>query len=191
MTRAAIETVTPSGENGCVGGPPMTKYGTIDLRYMPKAEREALHRRNAQVTRRPGTSPCHACGGNNDTTNQRYCRDCVLELHQANGTAPPASLPSIQLEARLKRYGLSTSRYQYLLTRQENACAICKRPQAGSDALLVDHNHETGQVRGLLCGPCNTALGLFQDSPDVIDAALQYLEERGCYGPNVLAEEDQ
>lgn len=162
---------------------PRTKEGFRDRRYMSRDEAKQ------QKPRETGALWCPLCERANDTKNEPYCHDCVTELHKANGTTPPVSIPSLTLAARLKRYGLSTSRYQYLLMRQDNACAICKRPQATTDALLVDHNHATGEVRGLLCGPCNTALGLLQDSPDVLDAALQYLEERGCYGPNALAEE--
>jgi len=48
--------------------------------------------------------------------------------------------------------------------------------------LAIDHNHHTNQVRGLLCKQCNRALGLFGDSINTIENALNYLKERGSYG---------
>ena len=44
--------------------------------------------------------------------------------------------------------------------------------------LVIDHNHKTGKVRGLLCGSCNTGIGLLKDSPDVLDAAIEYLQHQ-------------
>lgn len=66
--------------------------------------------------------------------------------------------------------------YVALHKQQGGICAICsKTEEANGKALAVDHDHETGRVRGLLCDDCNLALGRFQDSPDVLRRAINYL----------------
>lgn len=71
-----------------------------------------------------------------------------------------------------RRYGLTREAYLSLLEGQNGACATC-----GSVVdLCVDHNHETGAVRGILCGKCNMALGLAGDDPDTLKGMLAYLE---------------
>jgi Autographiviridae endonuclease VII len=78
------------------------------------------------------------------------------------------------------RYGLTRDQYEALGT----TCAICDGvPTPGKRGLHVDHDHETGTVRGLLCSACNTALGSFQESPFLIRRALRYLVR--CYGEQV------
>lgn len=64
-------------------------------------------------------------------------------------------------------YGLTLEKYDEILTSQKNVCAICGRSEKEENQfkklpLAVDHNHITGQVRGLLCGDCNRAIGNFQ-----------------------------
>lgn len=59
-----------------------------------------------------------------------------------------------------------------LYEKQRGICAICKR---GDAALVVDHDHDTGFVRGLLCNSCNNGLGNFRDDPDVLANARDYL----------------
>lgn len=75
-----------------------------------------------------------------------------------------------------KKYGLTLAQFEAMLEAQEGVCAICYREQIGKN-IHVDHNHVTGEVRGLLCGPCNTALGLFGDDADRMIRAAQYLIE--------------
>jgi len=58
--------------------------------------------------------------------------------------------------------------------RQDFVCAICKGPP--EDTLCVDHCHDSGRVRGLLCRKCNTGLGSFRDEPDLMLKAIKYLE---------------
>jgi hypothetical protein len=57
-------------------------------------------------------------------------------------------------------------------------CAICKRPCSTGRSLAVDHNHETGEVRGLLCKACNQALGLFEDDTNRMTIAIEYLTRK-------------
>jgi hypothetical protein len=71
-------------------------------------------------------------------------------------------------------FGIDQQAYVELLAAQNGGCAICARP-SGQRHLHVDHDHATDRVRGLLCGPCNQALGLFRDSPEVLEAARRYL----------------
>ena len=59
---------------------------------------------------------------------------------------------------------------------QEEACAICGYPQFSED-LSIDHCHETGEVRGLLCKHCNLGLGHFRDDPERLKAAIDYLNQ--------------
>lgn len=86
--------------------------------------------------------------------------------------------PEKRKKYRLKyRFGLTVEEYERMLDEQGGVCAICGEPSAGRD-LDVDHNHETNQVRGLLCWNCNTGIGKFKDSPMLLKKAIKYLEER-------------
>jgi hypothetical protein len=69
-------------------------------------------------------------------------------------------------DANLKAlYGISLPHYEELLRKQHGLCAICARPPRGKRPLDVDHDHESGRVRGLLCGNCNRAIGLLDENP--------------------------
>lgn len=73
-----------------------------------------------------------------------------------------------------KRYGITSDDYDQMLICQGGKCAICKEQ---SDRLFVDHDHATRNVRGLLCHGCNIILGNAKDSPDILRAALAYLDK--------------
>jgi hypothetical protein len=77
----------------------------------------------------------------------------------------------------LHRFGISHADYQALLDKQEGRCAICRTtdPGCGWEYFPVDHNHETGEVRGLLCNDCNTAIGRMKDDPNRVHRAWLYL----------------
>jgi recombination endonuclease VII len=72
-----------------------------------------------------------------------------------------------------RRYGVSHEWYDEMYARQEGRCKICGKKQ---DVLFVDHDHETLEVRDGLCRSCNGALGLFDDSAEVIASALAYIQ---------------
>jgi len=82
-------------------------------------------------------------------------------------------------DCQLQRdYGITGAEYDDFLASQGGVCAICgKTPEENILQLGVDHDHETGDVRGLLCGSCNRALGWFQDNLELLERAAQYLRE--------------
>ena len=77
------------------------------------------------------------------------------------------------------RYGLTTERFDEMGKSQKGKCAICLRP---SIKLQVDHDHQYGNVRQLLCPTCNQGLAKFQDSPEILKNALNYLTKWKTYG---------
>lgn len=78
-------------------------------------------------------------------------------------------------------YGITLQDYNQLLQQQDYKCAICFTPQIELDrSLAVDHNHNTGKVRGLLCGTCNRYVVMALERPvTVLKSALDYLEAHG------------
>jgi hypothetical protein len=95
----------------------------------------------------------------------RYCRECCLEKQRSR-----------------KLEGLTQiETYEILLQKQNNVCAICKEEntatrQGRSKKMAIDHCHKTLKVRGLLCSQCNSALGLFDDSIEILESAIKYLK---------------
>lgn len=75
------------------------------------------------------------------------------------------------------RFGITPEQYDQLLADQRGVCAVCHRSDPTGRRLAVDHDHQTGVVRGLLCSNCNRAIGQLAESPDVLAAALAYLRQ--------------
>lgn len=93
----------------------------------------------------------------------------------------PEAFKKSQIRSKLKRYGLSVEDYDRILEAQGGLCAICGQAEAMKRGdttweLSVDHDHETGAVRGLLCYSCNQGVGRFRDDPHLLRMAAQYLE---------------
>jgi hypothetical protein len=87
-----------------------------------------------------------------------------------------------QKHANLKRYDLSLSEKEAMLTAQGNRCACCSSLDPRSKTgWHVDHCHTTGKVRGLLCLYCNVALGKVEDSIDRLKALISYLEKHHAH----------
>lgn len=86
----------------------------------------------------------------------------------------------LQKEAVCRSVGLAINDYEKMLIAQDNKCAICRceetRVLKGKVMrLCIDHDHETGRIRGLLCHNCNSGLGKFGDNPDLLTLAVIYL----------------
>jgi hypothetical protein len=73
---------------------------------------------------------------------------------------------------RYKKYKLTRADYDRMVAEQQGCCAIC---HSEPSALVVDHDHATGAVRGLLCRNCNLGIGLLRDDLDLVYSAVQYL----------------
>lgn len=71
------------------------------------------------------------------------------------------------------RYGITVEKYNELYRLQQGKCLICGEHK---ERLDIDHSHETGAVRGLLCGKCNKGIGLFGDNPELLSKAIKYLK---------------
>lgn len=76
-----------------------------------------------------------------------------------------------------RKFGITAETYDALFLAQEGVCAICKMPNPTRTRLAVDHDHKTGEVRGLLCGPCNMLLHRIENDPDWANKAFSYLSK--------------
>ena len=78
----------------------------------------------------------------------------------------------------LNRYGITPEEYDELLNEQDRRCAICAGPPTGKHKRFhVDHDHDTGEVRALLCHSCNTGLGAFREDALLLRHAADYLDD--------------
>lgn len=77
----------------------------------------------------------------------------------------------------LRKYKMTKQQYEDLLSAQKNVCEICKKTNKENRRLAVDHCHKNGNVRGLLCRECNTALGLVNDDIETLQAMINYLSK--------------
>jgi len=77
---------------------------------------------------------------------------------------------------RQKLYGISPEQFDTLLENQGDRCIVCSTNSPGKKGWCVDHCHETGRIRGILCGKCNMGIGLFDDSTEILKKVISYLE---------------
>lgn len=85
----------------------------------------------------------------------------------------------------VNRYGITLKEYEQLNSNQGGKCAICRKAETSRNKrdgtvreLAVDHNHETGEVRGLLCRACNVSLGFLDEDPVIINRMLEYINKK-------------
>ena len=89
-----------------------------------------------------------------------WCKECMKEY------------------ARFRVLGVTPDEYNKMFEDQEGLCWICgTHNDVLSQSLCVDHNHETGSIRGLLCAKCNRGIGFFDENPELLRAAISYLDE--------------
>lgn len=122
---------------------------------------------------------------------QSACRACARERSAQWREKNPERYEALKKQGRSERqklrrfevhlqqtYEMTLVDYQEILARQNGLCAVCRNLHVGRGSRLhVDHCHETGRVRGLLCGNCNTAIGLLKEDPALFEAAVRYLTD--------------
>lgn len=117
--------------------------------------------------------------------NCNYCKDCRSLYHKERYDATKK-----QKANRKANYG-NEILYDQLLAFQGGVCAICKQPQklihvgrarTPREDLYMDHDHQTGKVRGLLCHRCNYMLGWLSENAATVDSAREYLANNGVVG---------
>lgn len=111
-------------------------------------------------------------------TSSRQCKECskikAASYYTRDGRGKARN------RRLLRDYSLSSEQFDRLLERQDGRCAICNAIMelgrgTSPTQCCVDHDHTTGEVRGLLCNHCNRALGLFKDSEENLRRAFEYL----------------
>lgn len=126
-----------------------------------------------------------------------WCKSCVADYHKVwytdnkltkdgqNRSYYHANKDRFREYALLSKYGLTLEGYDLLYEQQSGVCALCGQPETARDGrsgqvrrLAVDHCHETGRIRGLLCYRCNHLIGCLGDNPASIEHVLEYMTER-------------
>jgi hypothetical protein len=96
---------------------------------------------------------------------------------QRRTKASPTYKRSLRSSHLKRKYGITVADYEAMLAAQGGGCAICGAPEPAAQSLHVDHCHDTGAVRGLLCFRCNAGLGQFDHDRDRLARAASYLGE--------------
>jgi hypothetical protein len=142
--------------------------------------------------------PCKYCGGTERYSSTTSCVPCAKALAKENKriyTKNNADKVNAYNRKRytnlsesekllrnrkqqLSLYGLTMEQYNVMLIEQNGVCKICGKPEKSSSkgVLSVDHDHSTGNVRGLLCDTCNRGLGHFYDNISLLYNAIEYLK---------------
>lgn len=106
-------------------------------------------------------SHCRTCV-NIANLKRYYTKDSTKEVHK-----------TASYKHRIKSYGLTIEEYENKLSTQNNCCAICKSSLVKPN---IDHCHETGIVRDILCQNCNTSLGHAKDDVNILAAMIEYIK---------------
>lgn len=116
---------------------------------------------------------CIACKINK--RNSEFYKDPAKKDGLKNECKPCYNLRCGEYSLKAK-YNLTKDERQAMIDSQNGCCAICQKPFESSNKTHVDHCHTTGKVRNILCGNCNSGLGMFKDDPNLLTAAIQYVE---------------
>jgi hypothetical protein len=116
---------------------------------------------------------CESCGFIKTYNQKRGRPTCSIRAREKN---LGRYQPTLMREQRLRwKYGITQADYNSMVLDQKGKCLICSNDKC---RLVVDHDHETGEIRGLLCSQCNTALGLMYDKIENFASAIKYLARK-------------
>ncbi len=106
---------------------------------------------------------------------QRENRLAGFRRHYAKN--PERHITRVTRRMRERLYGVTQEKFDSMLKEQGGVCRICRKDSNGGRAWNVDHDHNTGTVRGLLCTNCNIGLGQFQENVETLANAIKYIQE--------------
>jgi len=124
---------------------------------------------------RTKTTICKACGLRPPYKRNALCTKCRTDRRDKTAHA------RAQREATWRKLGVSPAEHDRQFLAQEGLCAICQTALGEGRDCNLDHDHATGEVRGLLCESCNTGLGKFRDRPRLLQRAVMYLLAGGVW----------
>jgi hypothetical protein len=104
----------------------------------------------------------------------RQCRSCRIELARQSAIHYPDIKRAYLRKYTCKRLGITLAEFGTMMLQQNGRCAICHRP-LGDEYQAIDHDHESGKVRGIVHRHCNSVLGFAHDDPLVLFNAADYL----------------
>jgi Recombination endonuclease VII len=112
--------------------------------------------------------------------NKHYISARCKPCHQEYKKTSPTTARNRKAEKLQLRYGLTYEQWENMRQAENYSCMICgiTEDEIGKK-LDVDHCHESGKVRGILCNPCNSLLGHARDRIEILEASIQYLKENG------------
>lgn len=115
---------------------------------------------------------------------QHEVRERTSKYNKMYGEKNPELMKAKDRKNSLKRFwGMTVEQFQSLKEKQGGTCAICDRTESNPHkSLCIDHDHGTGKIRGLLCDNHNRAMGLFKDSIEDMEKAIQYLKNHRSKG---------
>ena len=108
------------------------------------------------------------------------CKHCMTKDAQSWNRRNPERHRAIYQRNNLasnlrRRFGISVEQYEELLGGSDGRCGICGRAESRDRRISLDHDHETGDLRGFLCWRCNVLLGHIGDDPELLERAAAYL----------------
>jgi len=136
-------------------------------------------RMDARSEGRKEYDPKHPCVKGH-ISNRSTKTNCCLQCDKDRAEKRKQSKHRIGYE-RHRKYGLTTEQYEEMLKSQQDKCAICqtqfnyKKPLTGQSP-KVDHCHNSGEVRAILCSLCNSMIGFAKDRPEILRVGAKYLE---------------
>lgn len=115
---------------------------------------------------------------------QSWCKSCENDLNKSNYIPKPKRNrepydPLKALKRMLKyRYNLTYDEYKDIYNNQKGKCAICgtEKILGTKKGLLVDHDHNTNKIRGLLCTDCNSGIGKLKENIQILQNSITYLQ---------------
>ena len=123
-------------------------------------------------------SSCKDCARATNKISKAKNMPDVLSYNAKWNKANPDKVAVYRRKWLVRLYGITWDQYQGIIAYQGGKCAICFTDKPGKRlrSWMIDHDHSTGEVRGVLCENCNRALGMMQDDPDRLRMAADYLE---------------